>query len=235
MEATDKTVLRIFRSVLMGIVFLTPITLSAPLATETGSIQGTIRIVSEIPEEVTINPYPGMARASTDTEGQSAHQPGTMQNVVVYLENVNPPFTISPPSNPFLRQINMRFDPAVLPILAGQDVSFPNQDSFYHNVFSYSPTRRFDLGRYANGDSRTVRFDKPGRVQVFCEIHSDMAAVILVLENPHFTVPDQEGGFHLTETPVGKQNLVVWHPDIGSRSVDVRVSAGNTTKVELEL
>src|SRR4029453_10455122 len=95
------------------------------------------------------------------------------------------------------------FVPHVLPVLAGSTVEFPNEDDFYHNVFSVVAGDRFDLGRYAHGKSASQTLTKPGAVIVRCEIHSNMKAFILVLSNPFFAVPDPEGRLDIGNVPAG--------------------------------
>ncbi len=145
---------------------------------------------------------------------------------VVYLVSISPQqpqkFDL-PTSRPKVIQINRRFIPEVLPVVVGTTVDFPNFDPFFHNAFSYSKTKKFDLGRYPTGKSRSVSFDKPGAVRIFCEIHSDMNCVVLVLENPHFAYPDAEGRFKIEKVPEGEYVLKVWHKtsEWGSRPVHV--------------
>jgi hypothetical protein len=89
-------------------------------------------------------------------------------------------------------------------------VDFPNSDRVYHNVFSLSPVRRFDLGRYAAGRTRAVRFDRPGIVRVFCEIHSHMSAFILVFNHRYFAVTAPDGRYQISRVPPGRYTLVAW-------------------------
>ncbi|MGH8003596.1 MAG: hypothetical protein ACRECJ_02590 [Limisphaerales bacterium] len=145
---------------------------------------------------------------------------------VVYLIPVSQKFPkkISPPeTNPRVVQINRRFVPEVLPVTVGTTVDFPNFDPFFHNAFSYSKTKKFDLGRYPTGKSRSVTFDKPGAVRVFCEIHSDMNCVILVLETSHFAYPDGNGYFKIENVPEGEYLVKVWHKtsEQGSRAMKI--------------
>jgi len=145
---------------------------------------------------------------------------------VVYLASAaaqKPQKTEPVAVRPKVVQINRRFIPEVLPVVTGTTVDFPNFDPFFHNAFSYSKTKKFDLGRYPTGKSRAVTFDKPGPVRVFCEIHSDMNCVILVLENPYFTYPDGEGRFRIENVPEGEYLLKVWHKtgEWGSRTVTI--------------
>jgi hypothetical protein len=89
-------------------------------------------------------------------------------------------------------------------------LAFPNLDPIYHNVFSYSKAKRFDLGRYAGDESRSVTFDKPGVVRVFCEIHSFMSATIVVLPAPWFCAIDEAGWFEMRDVPAGSYEILVW-------------------------
>jgi plastocyanin len=102
------------------------------------------------------------------------------------------------------------FVPHLLAITVGTTVDFPNDDRTYHNVFSLSKAKRFDLGRYAAGRSKSVRFDRPGVVRVFCEIHSHMNAFILVFTHRFFGVTDQDGRYQIDGVPPGTYTLVAW-------------------------
>lgn len=172
-------------------------------------------------ETTTINPYPG--RAHTATPDAASGTPAPWGDVVVYLEGKIAGVGSPRPKSLQLAQRGRRFEPRVLPILVGEKVSFPNFDPFYHNVFSYSPVRRFDLGKYGEGESNSISFPEPGEVRIFCDIHSEMNAVILVLENPFFARPDAEGQFRLEGVPPGRYELVVWHPDHPARRREVVV------------
>jgi plastocyanin len=110
-----------------------------------------------------------------------------------------------------INQINEQFVPRVVAITTGTTVDFPNNDRIYHNVFSLSKARTFDLGRYAAGTSRAVRFDRPGIVRVFCEIHSHMSAWVLVFNHPFFAATDDEGRYAIPNVPAGTYSLAVWH------------------------
>ena len=119
----------------------------------------------------------------------------------------------SPPETSYkLSQRGLQFYPAVLPIELGSSVSFPNMDDTYHNVFSYSPEKRFDLGRYAKDAVPTpeVVFDEAGQIRVFCEVHEHMRAVVLVLDTPYFTTTDDTGSYSLEGVPAGEYTLNIW-------------------------
>ena len=131
---------------------------------------------------------------------------------VVYLEGH---LASAPATNTTLPakvvQKAFQFSPAVLPVQTGTAVEFPNLDDSYHNVFSYSKTKRFDLGRYRKDEKpAAVVFDKPGVVKLYCEIHEHMRATILVLDTPYFTKTDTNGNFRLEHLPAGKFTLKAW-------------------------
>lgn len=120
------------------------------------------------------------------------------------------------------------FVPHLVAIHTGGVVDFPNNDQVYHNVFSLSKVRRFDLGRYAAGRSKAVRFDKPGIVRVFCDIHSHMNAYILVFAHRFFAATDEEGRYRIEGIPPGTYNVTVWYEgsDRETRVVSVPASGG---------
>jgi plastocyanin len=132
-------------------------------------------------------------------------------------------------------QTNKAFNPRITVIPAGTTVHFPNNDKFFHNVFSYSAPARFDLGRYPRGESKDVRFDEPGIVRVYCEVHESMRAAIVVVENGHWAVLDDDGRFALTGVPPGTYTLVAWHADRRERETAVTVRANGVTRLELDL
>ena len=163
-----------------------------------------------------------------------------LRNVVVYVESPSPgadAMASAAESLPrgSMAQVEERFEPHVLPVLKGAKVDFPNRDDVYHNVFSLSSTRTFDLGRYPRGSSKAVTFPKTGVVQVFCHIHSDMSAVILVLENDRFAAPDSAGRYVIDGVPPGEYTVVGWHERTRPVRQRIRVTAGATTEINFSL
>jgi plastocyanin len=155
---------------------------------------------------------------------------------VVYLETApRGAFEPTEPGRAVMNQRNETFVPHVLAITTGTTVDFPNSDRIYHNVFSLSKTASFDLGRYAAGRSKSVRFDRPGVVRVFCEIHSHMSAFILVFSHPFFAVTDGEERYRIEHVPAGTYNVIAWNEGDVSETVPVTVSADESTDADITL
>ncbi len=145
---------------------------------------------------------------------------------VVYLEGAFP--ATPPPPVVEMKQKDLTFDPPLLPVQVGTKVEFPNLDDTYHNVFSYSPAKRFDLGRYRS-DEKPVPFqvfDVAGLVTLRCDIHEHMRALILVLATPYFTITDAEGKFRLTGLPAGRYTLKAWIDSKTTKSQPVELRDG---------
>ncbi len=128
---------------------------------------------------------------------------------VVYLEGSFPP---SEPKTAQVVQKDLTFVPYLLAVRVGTRVEFPNLDNTYHNIFSYSPAKRFDLGRYRSDERPipSVVFDAAGLVTLRCDIHEHMRALILVVDTPHFVLSDAEGRYRLDGLPAGRYLLKVW-------------------------
>ena len=120
-------------------------------------------------------------------------------------------------------------------VTVGSEVEFPNDDPIYHNVFSLSRAKNFNLGRYPRGETRRVRFDRPGVVKVFCEIHSHMSATVMVFDHPWFAVPDETGRFQLPPVPPGDRQITAWHERLGDTTVNVRLESGRTLETDFTL
>ena len=196
-----------------------------------GRLEGTVELRTALPSgarryRIYREHNPGQALpAAPDDE---------MQNVVVYLESV-PPSSFDPRRDPgalAVRQTQERFEPHVLPIVKGSVVEFPNLDPIFHNVFSLSRVRTFDLGRYPQDSAKSVRFDEAGVVKIFCHIHADMSAVVLVLDNPYFTKPGPDGSFLLDDIPAGEYRAVAWHERAPPSAKSVRIVAGATSMLQ---
>jgi plastocyanin len=206
-------------------------------ARATGRIEGVATISNQITTprlRVRVYDEPGTPppKVTTDTN--------PFGNVVLWLEATGNPAAlrgIGGLAHPAaeLHQHDQAFSPHVLVVVAGTTVDFPNDDAIYHNVFSLSGVKQFDLGRYTQGTHKYVTFPTPGIVQVFCHIHADMNAHIIVLDNPFFVVPDKTGRFALDGVPPGDYQLVAWHERIKQLKIKVHVDSGLTTSIKLNI
>jgi plastocyanin len=194
------------------------------VAAEAGTVRGMVRVPAVGSSSPALDPYPGRA---SSLAGRQPSPRGLPQDAVIWIERV-PADTDSmlrtEKRRPRLAQRDQAFAPRVLAVAAGNVVDFPNEDPIFHNVFSLSPVKRFDLGKYPRGQSRSVTFPKPGVVPVFCDIHSDMAAWIVVTPNGAYARPDGEGAFHIGPLPAGRYTVHGWHPDFARVVQDVNVT-----------
>jgi plastocyanin len=164
------------------------------------------------------------------------HDTSDRARAVVYLQSApRAAFERAEPGRAIMNQRNETFVPHVLAIMTGTTVDFPNNDKIYHNVFSLSKTRSFDLGRYAVGQSKPVRFDQPGIVRVFCDIHSHMNAFILVFSHPFFAVTDPEGRYHIDNVPAGEYAVIAWNEGVSSEARPASVPDGGAAELDFAL
>lgn len=220
----------LLRVALAGTV-LAALVLAAPHASaaRSGSITGRV--------ELRRPPVPVGRRPGTSDLASPTVQPGIERQMsVVYLETAPRGAFEQPEARRVtMDQRNETFVPHVLAVTQGTTVEFPNSDRIYHNVFSLSKPRPFDLGRYATGRSKAVRFDRPGIVRVFCDIHSHMSAFILVFSHPFFSVTDGAGRYRIDDVPPGSYTLVAWNEGVSSASRVVVVSDGSDTEADFLL
>ncbi len=135
-----------------------------------------------------------------------------------------------------MSQRDLRFIPRVLPVLAGTTVEFPNNDKSWHNVISKSEAKKFDLGLYPPGKTRSVVFDRVGVVKILCNVHPNMEAYVVVKGHPYFSAPDNRGNFQISGVPLGRYRLEVWSPDFGTRVVPFEVAReGEVLSLDVEL
>jgi plastocyanin len=131
------------------------------------------------------------------------------------LNGVSPEIPKQNPAEiPQLVQKNKSFQPSLVVIPVGGKVTFPNHDPFFHNVFSLFEGKRFDLGLYESGTSRTVQFDKPGISYIFCNIHAQMSAVIIALNTPYYAISDARGAVSIPNVPPGRYQVQVFHSSV---------------------
>jgi plastocyanin len=171
--------------------------------------------------------------------GKNQHTPSRTitdaSNVAVWLipidnaSNVSAARTSAKPI-PQLVQRNKTFEPHVLVVQVGTLVQFPNRDPFFHNIFSLFDGKRFDLGLYEAGSSRTVRFDRPGVSYLFCNIHPEMSAVVIAVATPYFGLSDRSGRVTIDGVPDGRYEMQVWYErtrqaDLNQLAEEVNISA----------
>lgn len=200
---------------LMVAVMITVLSLS-------GTIEGHVKL-RQLPRQLVANRYPGGGNGA-------AHELKPLP-IIAYLEGKFAGAAAAATDKPQMAQRDTAFQPALLRVPVGTTVRFPNEDKFFHNVFSYSKTKRFDLGRYPRGEAKNVTFDKAGTVTVFCEIHKWMRSAIIVTENPFHAVVANDGSFQIPNVPPGTYKLILWHPERGRKALDVTVPASGVVKV----
>ena len=170
-------------------------------------------------------------------------------NILVYL-NKAPAVAVDLSGAQFVMdQRNLTFLPHILPVPVGATVSFPNNDKVDHNVFSLSRTKKFSLGSYKPGETKTVQFDKPGFVELRCDVHAEMLAYIMIMKNPYFAVTDARGRFEIpdlnvleqagiqgiTNIPPGKHFIKTWHEKLKTKKQAVTLPDDGKVAVRLDL
>ena len=200
----------------------------AVLGTEQLRAQGVIEGTVQLPKPLFDRGLNQRYAASADIPLAPINPPAA----VVYLEgNFRAQNDSKVPAR--MAQKNIAFAPDLLPVLVGTAVDFPNLDDTYHNVFSYSKAKRFDLGRYRKDEKpTTVVFDKPGAVTIHCEIHERMRGTILVLETPYFVKTDTVGRYRLEHLPAGSYVLKAWVAGDDVRERPVELKGGMTLHVD---
>jgi plastocyanin len=217
-----------------------------PLAPAVGRIEGSVVVSTALAARrpdfrIYADPGTGSIAPAQPRDPLAAE----LKNVVIYLDGDSATLPALPERldryrHGSIAQHEERFVPHVLPVLRGAVVQFPNDDNVYHNVFSLSSAaapngKGFDLGRYPKGSSKSWTFDTPGTVQVFCHIHSDMSAVVLVLSNPYFAAPGDDHHYVIDDVPEGDYTILGWHERAKAVVKRVHVAAGQTTNVDFNI
>ena len=170
------------------------------------------------------------------TTGSAKPHSGGLPPAVLWLLPLGPTLAIpaaTPPRGGYvLLQKNKMFSPHLLVVPTGSVVLFPNADPFFHNVFSLFDGKRFDLGLYEAGKTKAVTFSREGVSYIFCNIHSEMSAVVISLSTPLYSIADGEGAFHLHDVPAGDYEMRLWVEGEQQTATDklvrqVRVSPSN--------
>lgn len=196
----------------------------AAAAQGTASAEGTVMLPKPAAQEKLKIRYNGQSGAFLPPEPPTA---------VVFLEGAPLPAEDKPATNVVqVAQKGMQFGPGLIAVRKGTRVEFPNGDDFYHNVFSYSKAKRFDLGRFLKDEKPpAVTFDQPGVVKLYCEIHEHMRGTVVVLDTPYFVKTDTNGTYRLTGLPVGQFKLKAWVDDKITYEQPVELKPSATTRV----
>jgi len=190
---------------------------------------------------------PGLAMAGKITGTVKVNGLRSPVDILVYLVKAPPVQEDLSKTKFIMDQQNLTFNPHILPIPVGASVDFPNNDKVDHNIFSLSRTKKFNLGSYKPGDSKAVLFDKPGIVELRCDVHAEMAAYIMVLKNPYFSVTDDQGRFEIPDSkhleqngikgiknlPAGNYVLKIWHEKLKTQKQMVTIPENGDVSVEI--
>ena len=192
---------------------------------------------------------PGQAFAGKITGKVKVRGLRSPANVLVYVTKAPSTSLDCSGARLVMDQRNLAFIPHILPVLAGTTVHFPNNDKMSHNVFSLSRAKKFNLGSYGAGETKTVLFDKPGMVELRCDVHAEMAAYIMVMKNPYWAVTDDKGRFEIPDSkyletygikgvrdlPPGKYFIRTWHEKLKTKKKAVVVPEEGQISVQLDL
>jgi plastocyanin len=199
-------------------------------------VTGTILIKKKLTKPSVTAAVPIYQRGVTVELGKdAAEDPLSFErsHVVIYLEGPVPAESAPPkPVTLPMQQINRRFSPDLLVVPVGTAVSFPNMDPVFHNIFSLSKAKSFDLGSYNKGESRSVTFSKPGVVFVYCHLHPNMEATIVVTPNRWFARSDSAGQYRIPDVPPGQYTVVAWHKAAGFFRKTIVVGPGHNATAD---
>ncbi len=201
-----------------------------PIPVRSAEIRGVVQVIDGLTKKrVTLPAYQSRGFVAPQPAAGSIDE---LSRIVVYLEG-----TIGEikPVTGEIRQHDQRFEPEILAVPQGSTVSFPNSDPVLHNVFSLSKLKSFDLGYYPAGNTRFVRFDHPGAVQVYCHLHSDMSALILVTPNQFYAQPSSSGAFKFAGLPAGSYTVVAWHKSAGLLRKKINVTEDGVAEVLFQI
>ena len=222
----------------MRIIVLTAVLSLTTIAAVAGTITGNVSAQGKTNADGSVGDG---AYASRKYQFVEKMDYAAMHDFVVYVEgsfgtNGTASTNLEQVTTTRVAQEGAVFSPNVLPVMVGTTVEWPNKDKIYHNVFSMSDAKQFDLGLYKdNPPDKRVTFDKPGRVDVFCSIHSSMNCIVLVLENPYFAATDGNGDYKIENVPPGKYKLKAWHERLPADEREITVPTNGEVRVDFVL
>ena len=202
-------------------------------------LAGVMAVLASFPSVLPVEAQTQVRRTSvsgrisvTDRGNRPANDVGQS---VVWLETTPPPGKLSPARAEMFTE-GKQFLPHVTVVPVGSTVAFPNHDPFNHNVFSLAPEARFDLGLYGRGETKSTQFNRAGVVRVYCNVHAQMSAIIIVRDNPYFAQPGADGSFIIADVPPGNYMLHAWHERGGesTRPVTVPPDGLRTAAIQLD-
>jgi plastocyanin len=200
------------------------------------SITGTITVKRHLTRRSVTPAVPVYQRGTTVKLGKDPeHNPISYElaHVVIYIEGSDlATADPKPPSSVQVAQLDRRFSPDLVVVPVGSTVSFPNMDPIFHNVFSLSKSKSFDLGSYDKGDTRIVTFPKPGIVDVYCHLHPNMRATVVVTPSRWYAQPTETGEYSLPDLPPGRYTVVAWHKSAGFFRKTIQVEAGHSAAAD---
>jgi plastocyanin len=223
------------RSSMKSMVGLVVLTLAGATSALAGGIVGTIR---GVPPAAAAPAAPGGgAYESRRYKYVEKIDYDNLHDFVVYLDQPVAGANAAPPALATVTttQRDANFDPHVLVVAAGTTVRWPNEDDIFHNVFSMSEAKQFDLGYYKKEKTPEIVFERAGVVDVFCAIHTRMHCVVVVTPNRFFAKADDRGHFTISAVPAGTYKLKAWHERLPAKTVDVVVPAEGEVKLALTL
>lgn len=181
------------------------------------------------------------SRRSGDVHGRVVFEVGgidltTMGPTVVFLDTARGDLVFETPKAVLrISQKNAQFEPPFLVVARGQTVEMPNDDTIFHNVFSFSKPNELDLGLYPNGERRSVTFREAGVVRLYCSIHESMNATIFVAPSPYHAMVEGSGAFEIHEVPAGAYRIRSWNEKLPEASAELEVAPGRTVAIDLRI
>jgi len=200
---------------------------------DAGEIHSHVTITPGLTKKRVTLPAYQLRGALVKSPAQTSTSVDELSRVAVYLEG--PGLSVGKPLHLEMKQHNRQFEPDILLVPVGSAVSFPNADPIFHNVFSLSQAKAFDLGYYPLGQSRTLQFDKPGIAQVYCHLHPNMTAGIVVVPSAWYGQPESDGNLVFSEVPTGDYRIVAWHRSAGFLGTRIHVPENGSVDIELSL
>jgi plastocyanin len=203
----------------------------AGISAQAGTLFGTVK--AQPNPELTDRPGAGGGKYdSRQFKFVEKVQYDQIKDFVVYIEGEMTNVTFAAMTKDVITQKDAMFHPHVMPVVVGTEVRWPNKDDIFHNVFSISDAKNFDLGLYKDPEIGKVTFDKAGRVDVFCSIHSQMNCVILVLKNPFFAATDSKGAYRIANIPAGTYKVKAWHERLPGQVKEITIPAEGEVRAD---